>query len=253
MQGMNFVSAAFLIALDLNEAACFWGMIQLLNRMQLVQIYDLESQKFKQLTFQTEMLLFEQLPSLAEHLIVDLGLDLQMYTVRWFLSLFFIDLPFEYAQSVLDLFLIDQFKVLIKVSLAIFSVLACQLSRANDQEEVHTILLNIAHEDGFKQMPQSTFFNLAAQFDIPMDIFSLLDKQDTKDYQSNDFKKRETLLTQMRTLRLNKLKVASCSKDTIQNPKLKIPTKATAATSTIKPQHQQHRKNQLSVGSSGLL
>lgn len=53
------------------------------------------------------MLLFEQLPSLAEHLIVDLGLDLQMYTVRWFLSLFFIDLPFEYAQSVLDLFLID--------------------------------------------------------------------------------------------------------------------------------------------------
>ena len=124
------------------------------------------------------MLLFEQLPSLAEHLIVDLGLDLQMYTVRWFLSLFFIDLPFEYAQSVLDLFLIDQFKILIKVSLAIFSVLACQLSRASDQEEVHTILLNIVQEDGFTQMPQSTFFNIAAQFDIPLDIFALLEKQD---------------------------------------------------------------------------
>ena len=53
----------------------------------------------------------------------------------------------------LDLFLIDQFKILIKVSLAIFSVLACQLSRATDQEEVHTILLNIVNEDGFAQMP----------------------------------------------------------------------------------------------------
>ena len=56
---MNFIAASFLIALDLNETACFWGLIQLLNRMQLVQIYDLESQKLKQLTYQTEMLLFE--------------------------------------------------------------------------------------------------------------------------------------------------------------------------------------------------
>lgn len=132
MQGMNFVAAAFLLALNFEEVTCFWGLIQLLNRMQLVLIYDFQSQKLKQLTFQAEMLLFEQLPSLAEHLFTRLGLDLQVYTVRWFLSVFFIDLPLDYAQTVLDLFLIDQFKVLIKVTLAIFSVLACRLSRAVD-------------------------------------------------------------------------------------------------------------------------
>jgi len=47
---MNFVAATFLLALDKNEEACFWGLIQLLNRMQLVQLYDFESKKFKYLT-----------------------------------------------------------------------------------------------------------------------------------------------------------------------------------------------------------
>lgn len=70
------------------------------------------------------MLLFEQLPSLASHLIVDLQMQLDIYTVRWFFSMFCIDLPLSYAQTVQDLFLLDQFKVLIQVSLAIFSVLA---------------------------------------------------------------------------------------------------------------------------------
>ncbi len=86
------------------------------------------------------MLLFEQLPSLAEHLFVDLGLSLEVYTVRWFFSMFCIDLPASYAHTVLDIFLMDQFKVLIKVSLAIFSVLASQLSCATSQERVHAIL-----------------------------------------------------------------------------------------------------------------
>ena len=27
MQGMNFISAAFLIALNFNETACFWGLV----------------------------------------------------------------------------------------------------------------------------------------------------------------------------------------------------------------------------------
>ena len=67
-------------------------------------------------------------------MLVDLGLNLEVYTVRWYFSAFCIDLPLDYAQTVLDLFLIDQFKVFIRVSLAIFSVLACQLSRAKDVE-----------------------------------------------------------------------------------------------------------------------
>ena len=72
------------------------------------------------------------MPSLAQHLVDDLGLSLEVYTVRWFFSMFCIDLPLSYAQAVLDLFFLDQFKVLIRVSLAIFSVLACSLSRAKD-------------------------------------------------------------------------------------------------------------------------
>ena len=39
--------------------------------------------------------------------------------------MFSIDLPFTYAQTILDLYLLDQFRVLIRVALALLSVLAC--------------------------------------------------------------------------------------------------------------------------------
>lgn len=121
------------------------------------------------------MLLFEQMPSLASHIVDDLGLSLEVYTVKWFFSMFCIDLPLSYAQVVLDLFLLDQFKVLIQVSLAIFSVLASTLSLTKDQEEVHYVMQNLADEEGFKQMSQSTFFNLASQFELPFDILNFLE------------------------------------------------------------------------------
>ena len=94
---MNFVVATFLLSVNFREEACFWGMIQLFNRMQLMKLYDFDSGTFRKLTYMTEMLFFEQLPSLAKHLLVDLQISLEVYTARWFFAMFCIDLPIEYA------------------------------------------------------------------------------------------------------------------------------------------------------------
>ena len=61
-------------------------------------------------------------------------------------------------------------------------------------------------EDGFAQMSRGTFFNLASQFDLPVDIVSLLEKQTDSD---NRPLAREDILTQMRLLRLKHLNKAS--------------------------------------------
>ena len=48
---MNFLVATFLYGVDLNEEAGFWGLIRLFNRMNLLQLYDVDSGKFRELTF----------------------------------------------------------------------------------------------------------------------------------------------------------------------------------------------------------
>ena len=94
------------------------------SRFQLEELFDTASQKFRVLTYVVEVILFEQMPELAEHVIDKMEVNLDVYTVRWFFSMFNIDLPFSYAQAVLDLYMFDQTEILVRTTLAIFSVLS---------------------------------------------------------------------------------------------------------------------------------
>ena len=68
------------------------------------------------------------MPQLAEHILDTMEVNLDIYTVRWFFSMFSIDLPFSYAQTILDFYMFDQTEILIRATLAIFSILSFQLS-----------------------------------------------------------------------------------------------------------------------------
>ena len=72
------------------------------------------------------------MPQLAEHVLDRMEVNLDVYTVRWFFSMFNIDLPFPYAQTVLDFYMFDQAEVLVRVTLAIFSALSFTLSKTNE-------------------------------------------------------------------------------------------------------------------------
>ena len=84
------------------------------------------------ISYQAEVLLHDQMPSLATHLFEHIGIIFDVYTVRWFFSLFNIDLPFTYAQTVLDFYLCDKTEIIIRVTLAIFSVLSKKLLQVQD-------------------------------------------------------------------------------------------------------------------------
>ena len=74
--------------------------------------------------------------------------------------------------------------------MALFAVLANQLSLARDQEEAHQILQNFAKDEGFMSMDHFTFFNLVRSFELPAGIIELLESE----YESDVKRPREEIL-----------------------------------------------------------
>lgn len=91
-QGMNFVCGTIFRVFNYQEESAFWCLIQLFNRQSLLQVFDISSKKYKILNFQTEVLLWETHSKLAAHL-KKFDFDISVYTVKWFFSVFCIDLP----------------------------------------------------------------------------------------------------------------------------------------------------------------
>ena len=44
------------------------------------------------------------MPEIAKVIFDQFDLDLEVYTVKWFFSMWSIDLPFEYALTILDIY-----------------------------------------------------------------------------------------------------------------------------------------------------
>lgn len=103
VQGMNYVVATAFKTLRYNEELTFWFLIQTFTRLNLIDLYDQHLHKHKLLTFQVESILYQMMPALMKHL-ADISFDLSIYTVKWFFTLFAIDLPFHYVQQVIDLY-----------------------------------------------------------------------------------------------------------------------------------------------------
>lgn len=103
---MNYVVAMVLESLNFQEELSFWFLIQLFNRRNLKEIYDTNTSKYKLLTYQTEALLMANNPKLAIHL-CKLGFDSSMYCVKWFFSLFAIDLPKDFVKQIFDFLLYE--------------------------------------------------------------------------------------------------------------------------------------------------
>jgi hypothetical protein len=78
-------------------------------------------------------------PKLAKHLTI-LGIDISIYTVKWFFTLFALDLRPEFVESILDLYLYEQLAVLVRFSITILTLLAPKLIMCTDIDSVHQIL-----------------------------------------------------------------------------------------------------------------
>ena len=90
------------------------------------------------------------MPKLADFVLNKMEVSLDIYTVRWFFSMFNIDLPFSYSQTVMDLYMFDQSEVLIRTTLALFKVLQPKILSTSDSESLHEILKEVSCNLDFK-------------------------------------------------------------------------------------------------------
>jgi hypothetical protein len=131
---MNFVAGTILASLKFQEEPAFWAMLQVFEKYRLKELFNPNTNKFRLLTFIVEVLMRDLMPELAKKLLDKFEIDIEVYTVKWFFSMWSIDLPFEYAMTVLDLYLIDQQKTLIRVALSLLATLSEELKDAKDAE-----------------------------------------------------------------------------------------------------------------------
>ncbi len=112
------------------------------------------------LTYQTEVLLYETHPQLAKHF-HKFEFDLSVYSVKWFFSVFCIDLPEEFVFQILDFYQYEQSAVFVRVALTMLILLAPRLLETTCIEQLHEILRR--PYIFLRQYSQQTFFRVTYQ------------------------------------------------------------------------------------------
>ncbi|CDW77234.1 tbc domain-containing protein [Stylonychia lemnae] len=119
VQGMNFIVSSLLLILC-NEEDTFYMMIQLLQKYKLKDMFLNNFDQLRLLCFQLEQFIKAYLPKLNE-VFENQNIDSEYFATRWFLTLFTADLSIEIVQTVIDLFMVEGYKSLIKLALAILN------------------------------------------------------------------------------------------------------------------------------------
>ena len=102
-------------------------MISLLCKHKFRQVFNFLSEgTFRVLCFQLEVLIQVYLPDLHEHLSKN-KVPTDIYASNWFITMFTNDLPFDMAASVLDVYLLEGHKGLLRIALSILSFLKAEL------------------------------------------------------------------------------------------------------------------------------
>eukprot|EP00160_Parvularia_atlantis_P017093 Unigene5737_Nuclearia_a/m.17525 Unigene5737_Nuclearia_a/g.17525 ORF Unigene5737_Nuclearia_a/g.17525 Unigene5737_Nuclearia_a/m.17525 type:complete len:691 (+) Unigene5737_Nuclearia_a:364-2436(+) len=104
-QGMNFV-AAFLLNIFDDEEDVFWMFATVIERILPNNYYDSQLKGIKAEADLFEMIIAKELPRLNRHL-TDNGIDMAMFTLEWFVSLFTMSFRSKMSLRIWDLFLYE--------------------------------------------------------------------------------------------------------------------------------------------------
>ncbi|CAN0414745.1 unnamed protein product [Pylaiella littoralis] len=119
-QGMNFVALALLEACGGNDEDAFWILAGMCENLELEGLWCQGLERLDLCFFSLERLLRRHCPSLRQHL-SDEGVELSMFTSRWFVTLFTSTDVFGRGTSrkILDMFLVEGWPLLFKMSLGV--------------------------------------------------------------------------------------------------------------------------------------
>ncbi len=117
-QGMNFITAMFLIFLSEEEA--FWLLVVVMNEepYSLRELFGEDMSGTHEVLFIAEKLVKQFLPKLYKHMHKE-GIHHSMFVTQWLLTIFTSSFPFDLVSRVWDSFLVEGWKVVYRIMLAL--------------------------------------------------------------------------------------------------------------------------------------
>eukprot|EP00903_Cladosiphon_okamuranus_P015270 g14111.t1 len=119
-QGMNFVALALLEACGGDDENAFWILAGMCENLELEGLWCQGLERLDLCFFSLDKLLRRHCPTLRQHL-SDEGVELSMFTSRWFVTLFTSTDVFGRGTSrkILDMFMVEGWPLLFKMSLGV--------------------------------------------------------------------------------------------------------------------------------------
>jgi len=117
-QGMNFIAAMFLTFLSEEEA--FWLLVVVMNEepYKLRELFGEDMAGTHEVLYIAEKLIQQFLPKLSAHMEKE-NIHISMFVTQWLLTIYTSTFPFELVSRVWDCFLVEGWKVVYRVMLAL--------------------------------------------------------------------------------------------------------------------------------------
>ena len=118
-QGMNFIVAMFL-TIGLSEEESFWLLVVVMNEepYSLRELFGEDMSGTHEVLFIAEKLVKQFLPKLYKHMHKE-GIHHSMFVTQWLLTVYTSSFPFDLVSRVWDSFLVEGWKVVYRIMLAL--------------------------------------------------------------------------------------------------------------------------------------
>lgn len=168
-QGISYVTGFILLNVQYEEE-CFYLVCRLFEKYQLKELYSVGFSFLHQEVFVFETLFSARLPALRQHF-KNLHVPTSVFLHRWFLTLFTMEFPFELVSRIFDVFILQKWRVILKVSLQLLIETQDQLLNMDYEQLLYFLqkmdqIFDEAKAPNGKVIPIGEFFDRAMKLDI---------------------------------------------------------------------------------------
>lgn len=139
-QGMSFVAALFLVYMPSPDVA-FYAFLQCMSKQSEHRLRDM----YLPLMIEPQKVLYifsklgeKHLPKIFAHMNRQ-GVDASMYATEWFMTMFCRGFNFEFVGLVMDVYLMEGYKIIYRVALALLRNVEEELLKASFEDLVYAL------------------------------------------------------------------------------------------------------------------
>lgn len=143
VQGMGFLSACFLNFMD--EESAFWMLISIMDKYHLKGFYKQGFPELPVSMYKFMSLVKKIIPRIFETF-KSKNIFASIFASQWFLTLFFVNLKFEFVVRILDCFFMEGMRVIYRVGLALLKLNEEKITSNKQLDEIMNIMKKL--DDG---------------------------------------------------------------------------------------------------------